>query len=235
MKNFVLLFLLMVGVVLGQVPSALESLMTKKDEAVQRLDAATADELKTLAKQAVASKNIALATAASNEALRLVPNPEVDAPAAGVNLPREVQLVLENREVKKKVINGVYLKELEKLLVKYTGEGNVALASQVGEEIKESTPVQEKLGSDLLNRDQGKNKVALNAKVLQVLDEGLLFSGSGGSVYILKNYPDQRRAVDGMELNCYATRTEEVFSYDDVRGAKRTARVYLYFGRRLGK
>lgn len=215
--------------------SALDALMAKRDEAVQRLDAATAEELKVLAKQAAGAKNIALAAAASNEALRLVPIPEADAPAAADSLPREVEIVMEKREVKKKGITAVYLKELEKLLAKYTGEGNVALASKVGEEIKRSTPVQEKLGSDLLNHDQGKNKVALNAKVLQVLDDGLLFSGDGGYVYILKNYPDQRKTVDGMVLNCYATRTEEVFTYESVSGAKRTARVYLYFGRRIGK
>ena len=234
-KRFLLCIFWAAGVAFAQVPSPLEDLAAKRGEAMNRLDAATALELKELAKDAVAKKNLSLAGVASAEALRLVPDPEAEGiPNQVKELPREVELVMEKREVKVKEITNVYLRELGKLMERYTREGNASMAMRVNEEIIKATPVQEKLGSPALARDNGKDKITISARVIQVLDGGLLLSSGAGNTCVLKNYPMQRSVLLGNTINCYATRTDEDFEYVDTQGAKKTSRLYYYSGPRFG-
>jgi hypothetical protein len=76
-------------------------------------------------------------------------------------------------------------------------------------------------------------KQALEARVDQVLEEGLLII-AGNSVLLLKGHPDAKKMADNDKINCYAMRTEEVHKYTAVNGAERTARVYVYHGKRMG-
>jgi hypothetical protein len=76
-------------------------------------------------------------------------------------------------------------------------------------------------------------KQAIEARVDQVLDEGVLII-QGNSVFLLKGHPDQKTLADNDKINCYAIRTDEVFRYESVGGAMRSARVYVYSGKRLG-
>lgn len=78
-------------------------------------------------------------------------------------------------------------------------------------------------------------KTPITGKVLQVWEDALLFTGSKNAVFILTGHPNQRTIADGNEVNCYAIETDEVRKYTDVKGAKRTARVYRYHSRRIGK
>lgn len=77
-------------------------------------------------------------------------------------------------------------------------------------------------------------KEALNRKILQVLPEGLLFSGSGTSTFVLTGHPDEKSLADGEVVNCYVSKTEETLKYTAVNGAERTARIYRYVTRRIG-
>lgn len=77
-------------------------------------------------------------------------------------------------------------------------------------------------------------KQAIEMRVDQILPEGLLII-SGQSLILLVGHPDHKKIVDGQLINCYALRTDEVFRYTDVSGAMRAARVYRYYGKRLGR
>lgn len=135
---------------------------------------------------------------------------------------------------RKKAIQAVYVAELGKLQTRFTNEGNAAMVALVKAEIAKAPPAEAPLGNSALARETGKDKVTISAKVLQVLDEGLLFSGGNNGTYVLKNHPDEKKLVDGSSVHCYAIKSEGVFSYTDVQGAKRTARLYYYFGKKIG-
>ncbi len=77
-------------------------------------------------------------------------------------------------------------------------------------------------------------KQALQTSVDQILDDGLLLIFTN-SVILLRGHPDQKKLADGDKINCYAMRTDKVYQYEAVGGAKKTARVYLYHGKRLGR
>lgn len=77
-------------------------------------------------------------------------------------------------------------------------------------------------------------QIPLHRKILQVLPEGLLFSGTT-STFILVGHPDAKKLADGEMVNCYAVKTDETLKYIDITGAERTARVYRYVTARIGK
>lgn len=227
----------------AQQPDLVEDLLEKKLAALEKVDVAAAAELENLAKKAMDRNDAALALAASRTAAGLNPSPDLDpAERAAVmsampkreTLPREAQIILEKKDARQKEINQVYFQELGKLKTKFISEKNIKGLAAVEEEIVKSTPVQEKLGSDLLAREQGKNKVVISAKVMQVQDNGLLFLDAG-RFCVLKNHPEQRSATVGMSLNCYAIRTDEEMMFGGAAGPKRKAQVYLFQTRRIGK
>ena len=232
-----------VAPVLAQQPDPLGNLIEKKQVALNRLDVTTADELEDLAQKAMDRKDATLALAATKTAAGLNPSHELDSDEKAAviaampkreSLPREAQMILEKRDSRQKEIHQVYLQELAKLKAKFIADKNIKGLALVEEEIVKATPVQEKLGSDLLARDQGKNKIVISARVFQVVNEGLLFYDVG-RFCLLKNHPDQGNAVGGMHINCYAIRTDEMVSCGGAAVPKRMAQVYLYHARRIGK
>jgi hypothetical protein len=240
--GFLVLFCMTLAVT-AQQPDPVASLSEKKQAALSRLDVNTATELQALAKKALDRNDTALALAASKTATGLNPSPDLDPEeeAAVLSampkeeaLPREAKMILEKRAVRQKEINQVYLQELAKWKAKFIAEKNIRGLADVEDEIVKSTPAPEKLGSDLLDRDQGKNKVVVSSKVIEVLDEGLLFMDAG-RICILKNHPEHRSALQGMALNCYAIRTGEELSYGHHTAAQRKAQLYHYHARRFGK
>lgn len=76
-------------------------------------------------------------------------------------------------------------------------------------------------------------KVPINARVLQVLPEGLLFSGKSAP-YLLVGYPKHQEVADGNVVNVYAQSTGKTFKYEDTTGAVRTVRVFRYLNQRIG-
>lgn len=242
-RIFLVILFCLPSLVDAQQPDPVEELLEKKQVALAKVDVTAAAELEVLAKKAMDRNDASLALAASKTAAGLNPSPDLDAAERAVvmsavpkreTLPREAQIILEKRDARQKEINQVYLQELGKLKAKFIAEKNIKGLAAVEEEIVASTPVQEKLGSDLLSREQGKNKVVISAKVLQVQDSGLLFLDAG-RYCVLKNHPEQRSATIGMTLNCYAIRTDEELLYGGAVGPKRKAQVYLFHARRIGK
>jgi hypothetical protein len=77
-------------------------------------------------------------------------------------------------------------------------------------------------------------KLPIRGRVLQVLPEGLLFSG-GGAPWLLKGHPQFATMADGAEINCFVEQEAGTFRYTDVSGAQRTVRIYRYAGKRYGK
>ena len=77
-------------------------------------------------------------------------------------------------------------------------------------------------------------KLAITGRVLQVLDDGLLFSWDRGT-YVLMDYPDFKKMADGDAVNCYVVKTEKTYEYMGVDGARHTARVYKFMNQRIGK
>lgn len=77
-------------------------------------------------------------------------------------------------------------------------------------------------------------KIAIQKKVLQVLEEGLLMA-NGATPFVLKGHPDEASLADGDAVNCYANRTSATMQYVDVTGAKRTVKVYQFVSKRIGK
>ena len=100
-------------------------------------------------------------------------------------------------------------------------------------EITRAEDKTEKKDGSLLNGGAVR-KLAVTGNVLQVLPVGLLFSWAGGT-YVLVDYPDFDKMADGDAVNCYVVKTEKTYSYESVNGAKRTARVYKFLNRRIGK
>lgn len=135
---------------------------------------------------------------------------------------------------RKNAIRAIYLAELKKLKAKFELDGNDVMVAKVNAEISRSPTVQAPRGHSALAREVGKNKVTISARVLQVLDDGLLFSSGAYGTFVLKNHPDQAKLADGSVVHCYAIKSDDVYSYIDLQGAKRTSRLFYYFGRKLG-
>jgi len=78
-------------------------------------------------------------------------------------------------------------------------------------------------------------KQEIGGRILQVLQEGLLFSGGSGSPWLMVDHPEQRTLTDGRTVKCYAVKTEAIFEYTDLQGGARTVAVWQYAGKRLGR
>jgi len=78
-------------------------------------------------------------------------------------------------------------------------------------------------------------KQEIGGRVMQVVPEGLLFSGGGGSPWLMVDHPEQGTLTDGRSVKCYAVKTEAVFQYTDITGSTRTVAVWQYAGKRYGK
>jgi len=171
------------------------------------------------------------------------------------NPPPEANGPVETRTAALRRINGIYVAELEKLKAKAQRACDLAAVTQVEKELKVVKEPPRDMGESGLGKlgeiktfgegkDDGRggsnklgavtNKTPLTGRVLQVLPEGLLFS-AGSATYLLTDHPDQRTMADGSAVNCYAVKTEKTYSYTDVKGAKRTARIYKFVNRRIGK
>ncbi|MGD0649786.1 MAG: hypothetical protein ABSA97_01355 [Verrucomicrobiia bacterium] len=66
-----------------------------------------------------------------------------------------------------------------------------------------------------------------HGNVFHVLDDGLLLGDLSGNSYLLVGYPDQKKAVEGDEITCWAARSGK-YVYIDTSGAQRTVGRYIW-------